>query len=164
MPMKGANDVFEVDVAAEGQPPTSDERMLATIGYLSYLVGFWLIAPFAIYLWQRERSRFVAFHAIQALALHLMLTVASMCLGAIFFVGFFGGFVVSAVGSKLLGYAIVAVAMLAWLAVLLVPFVWLVKAAWRAWHGERYGAPLAGRVALRVLDASGSQPAEGAIR
>jgi uncharacterized Tic20 family protein len=161
--MKGANDAFEVDVAPSGEPPTSDECMLATIAYVSYLIGFWLIVPFAIYLWQRDRSRYVAFHAVQALALHLMLTVATVLMVVIFVAGFFGGFVISAIGSKIVGYAIVVIAMLAWLAALFVPFVWLVKAAWRAWHGERYGAPLAGRIAARVLEGA-PRPAGGSSR
>lgn len=162
--MKGMSDVFEVDVAREGEPPTSDERMLATIAYVSYLIGFWLIVPFAIYLWQRGRSTFVAFHAVQALAIQLVLTVATMCMAGVFFAGFFGGVLVKELASEILGYAIFALAILVWLAMVFVPFLWLVKAAWRAWHGERYGAPLAGRIATRVLDAGATPSVKGSNR
>jgi uncharacterized membrane protein len=57
-------------VAAESTP-TSLERTLAAASHA--LTPFTLgLAPLAVYLWQRRRSRFVAFHALQA-ALHAAL-------------------------------------------------------------------------------------------
>lgn len=143
---------FGVEVAADGGRPTSDECMVAAIAYASGFIGFWYVGPLAIYLWQRERSRFVAFHAVQALALQLLLTLAWICFGVLLIAGVFGGGVARALGNEALGYAIMTIAGLCWLAMLLVPLVWSVQGALRAWHGSRTGAPIVGRLASRVID------------
>jgi len=57
---------------------TSEERTWAMLAHLSALLGYIVvlgqyIAPLVIYLVYRERSRFVAFHALQALYFQLAL-------------------------------------------------------------------------------------------
>ena len=52
------------ELAAPYQP-TSDEKTMATLAHALQPVGWW-IAPLVIYLIRRE-SKFVAFHAMQAL-------------------------------------------------------------------------------------------------
>jgi len=56
-------------------PPeiTSDEKTMATLAHVLQLVGWW-IAPLIIYLVKRD-SKFVAFHAMQALLWQLILMV-----------------------------------------------------------------------------------------
>jgi uncharacterized Tic20 family protein len=50
--------------------PTPDERTMATLAHVLQLVGSW-IAPLIILLVKRE-SRFVSFHALQALLLQIL--------------------------------------------------------------------------------------------
>jgi len=51
---------------------TQEDRMLAAASYLGYLVGFWLVVPIVVYVLKREKSRFVAFHALQAIVIHVL--------------------------------------------------------------------------------------------
>lgn len=55
------------------ETPSNEDRMLAAISYASYFTGFWLIVPIVIYLYRREKSRFVAHHALRAVLLHIAL-------------------------------------------------------------------------------------------
>jgi uncharacterized protein len=57
-------------------PPTSDERTFAMLAHLLQLFGGF-IAPLVIYLVKRD-SRFVAFHALQALIWQVTYFVLSM--------------------------------------------------------------------------------------
>ena len=50
--------------------PTQDERTMATLAHVLQIVGMW-IAPLIVFLVKRE-SRFVSFHALQALFLQLI--------------------------------------------------------------------------------------------
>lgn len=50
--------------------PSSDERTMATLAHVLQLVGWW-IAPLIILLVKRD-SRFVSFHALQALLLQVV--------------------------------------------------------------------------------------------
>jgi uncharacterized membrane protein len=63
--------------------PTQDDRTMATLAHILQLVG-WFIAPLVIFLIKRE-SRFVSFHALQA----LFLQFAYMVLGGVFMAGWF---------------------------------------------------------------------------
>ncbi len=53
--------------------PSQDDRVLAACAHLSFLAGFWLIAPIAIYVAKRKESHFVAFTALQAVVVQLLL-------------------------------------------------------------------------------------------
>ena len=53
--------------------PTSDEKTMATLAQVLQLVGWW-IAPLIIYLIRRE-SKFVAFHAMQALLWQILVMI-----------------------------------------------------------------------------------------
>src|SRR5438094_7023424 len=63
---------------SDSGPTTADERTMAMVAHLlgaaGYLLSFgalsWL-GPLLIYLFKREQSRFVAFHALQSLAFQL---------------------------------------------------------------------------------------------
>jgi uncharacterized membrane protein len=50
---------------------TPEERINVGAAYLSVFIGLWFFAPLALYLWKGKSSRFVAFHAAQAIVLHL---------------------------------------------------------------------------------------------
>src|SRR5215471_9211985 len=62
--------------------PTQDECTMATLAHALVLIGGW-IAPLIIFLIRRQ-SRFVSFHALQALLLQILHVIAIM----IFVVGF----------------------------------------------------------------------------
>jgi len=112
---------------------TSDERLWGMLAHLSALLGYVVglgqyIAPLVIYLVYRERSRFVAFHALQALyfqlallvlwAIVIILTLITCGLGAIF--------------------AVVPIVL---------NLVFVLMAAIRANNGEWYELPLVGAIA-----------------
>ncbi|MBK8258817.1 MAG: DUF4870 domain-containing protein [Polyangiaceae bacterium] len=52
--------------------PSQEDRILAALSYLGYFLGFWLLIPIVIYVLKREKSRFVAHHALRAVLLHLI--------------------------------------------------------------------------------------------
>jgi uncharacterized protein len=66
---------------------TSDEKTMATLAHILQLVGWW-IAPLIIYLVKRD-SKFVAFHAMQALLWQLVLMVLWFAAMIIWFVTIF---------------------------------------------------------------------------
>jgi uncharacterized protein len=70
-------------------PPeiTSDEKTMATLAHVLQLVGWW-IAPLIIYLVKRD-SKFVAFHAMQALLWQLVLMVLWFAAMIVWFVTIF---------------------------------------------------------------------------
>ncbi len=77
-----------------------DERILAALAHISVLLPmFGLIAAIVIWVTQKERSRFVAFQALQAVAFQLLLIIAwfagMACYMGTFFLTFFGAFAVS---------------------------------------------------------------------
>lgn len=65
--MKGTNTIL----------PTQDERVMAALSHVSALMPFMgVIAPIVIWVTQREKSRYVAFQALQALAYQLCMILA----------------------------------------------------------------------------------------
>lgn len=67
--------------------PAGEERQWAMLAHLSILLNLvtalgGLIAAFLIYLFYRERSRYVAFHALQSLVFQLIAWVGSGLLAA----------------------------------------------------------------------------------
>jgi uncharacterized Tic20 family protein len=57
--------------------PTPDERVLAALSHISVLLPLMgVIAPIVIWVTQREKSQFVAFQSLQALAYQLSMIVA----------------------------------------------------------------------------------------
>lgn len=52
--------------------PSQEDRLLAAAAYLGYFTGFWLVVPIVVYVFRREKSRFVAHHAMRAVLLHLI--------------------------------------------------------------------------------------------
>ncbi len=74
---------------AELSSPGPDERSFAMLAHALQIVG-WFIAPLVIFLVRRE-SRFVAFHALQA----LLFQIAYMVLMGILFAGMFAAMFLS---------------------------------------------------------------------
>jgi uncharacterized membrane protein len=71
-------------VTPDSVPLTQDERTMAILGHVLQLVGWW-IAPLIIFLIRRQ-SRFVSFHALQALLLQIVFSVLLFLIIGGFFV------------------------------------------------------------------------------
>jgi uncharacterized membrane protein len=83
----GATDptsIAPATIAPNPFAPTLDERTMALLAHLLQIVGLW-IAPLIIFVVKRE-SRFVSFHALQALLLQV-LYLFLMALGVVFWFG-----------------------------------------------------------------------------
>ena len=113
--------------------PRSDERFFAM---LSYALGFWfpVVAPLIIFLLRRD-SRFVSFHALQAMFIPLGL----MLLGAI-------AGVLTAIGLGLVAFPI-------FVFIAIAGFIgWLCKifGAFKSFNGEWYRVPMVSSYAERI--------------
>jgi uncharacterized Tic20 family protein len=109
---------------------TPEERTWAMLAHLSALLGYVVvlgqyIAPLVIYLVYRERSRFVAFHALQALYFQLALLL-------LWIVVFVATLVTCGLGAI---FAVVPIVL---------NLVFVLMAAIRANSGEWYELPLVG--------------------
>ncbi|RPI32720.1 MAG: DUF4870 domain-containing protein [Chloroflexota bacterium] len=69
---------------ATASSPTSDERALSALGYF---LG--LIVALVVRATHKDRSRFVRFHSVQAIAFDILLMVFMMLFVAVLFVGMF---------------------------------------------------------------------------
>ncbi|HVY49701.1 MAG TPA: DUF4870 domain-containing protein [Minicystis sp.] len=133
--------------------PSQDDRVLAGLCHVSLFIGFPVVGPLVVYAIYREKSRFVAFHSLQAAMTHL----AALPLG-------FAGAILAMIASVVAGalahgsgaFAPIAV-MIAWGFGLGVPWLGVVAysiyAGVRAFSGELYRIPGAAALADRVLDA-----------
>ncbi|APR87640.1 hypothetical protein A7982_12989 [Minicystis rosea] len=123
------------------------ERVLASAAYLSALGGFWLIVPAALYLWRGKTSRFIGFHAVQA----VMLQVALIPIGAIAIGACMGLMILlDGVGHAASALGIVLAYLVLGLAVMLPAAItlWMGLCALR---GQPKSLPLLGRWARRVV-------------
>ena len=136
--------------------PTSDEKTMAIFAHVFQLFGGW-IAPLIIFLVKRQ-SRFVSFHALQALLLqivHLVIIVVVMLLlFAVSFGSFFSSMSHSTPGriEPPVGLFVVfplfwLVFMADWIAILLLAIIYGIKAS----RGEWAEYPVIGRWARRIL-------------
>ena len=65
--------IREVEDSPISMSTLRSNRMWAAAGYLSFFVGFWIVVPAIAYAWKGRYSRFVAFHAVQAVLLQVAL-------------------------------------------------------------------------------------------
>lgn len=141
--------------APPAQATTQEERILAAVGYLGYVTGFWLVLPIAIYVLKRERSRFVAHHAMRAILLHLLavpLLVFGWALAAAVHIGMV--FLLDDHGrspSRGAEAGLFVVMILAWVLPWLVYLCVSVLGAIRAFQGRLHAGSLLGRVVERLL-------------
>jgi len=144
-----------VQAQAPGAPPAAlpnqDDRMMAAVSHLSFFVGFWLVGPIAFYVIKRKESRFVAFHAMQALVAHVL----SMVLMVVGFVGIAVSMGIAGIAAQREPAALVLalVMVLVFGAMGLGLAVVNAVAAYKAWVGEMWSIPLAGRIAHGIIGA-----------
>jgi uncharacterized membrane protein len=127
-----------------------NERVLASASYFSSFSGFWFVVPGVVYLWKGKQSRFLGFHAIQAILLQVALIPVT-------FFGLGVGYALSAAIVLLAGdskgaaiAAMIALFTLTGLAVTVptAATVWLGLCALR---GQPRALPLLGRWANAVI-------------
>ena len=115
----------------QGQSPqvTSDDQTLAMLSYILALVAS-IIAPLVIYLVKMNGSRYVRFHAAQALNMGITAIIESI---AILIVG-----IILAVATH--GFGILLM-VLAFLALGIAHLVYLILGAVRAYQGQQFRVP-----------------------
>jgi len=132
---------------------TPDERTMATLAHALQLIGSW-IAPLIIFL-IRRRSRFVAFHALQA----LLLQIVHVTVLVLFVIGIFITMVLYVVPSadkhpQDLPVGFFVLFPLLWLVFVVLGIGTLVIAiiyAIKAGRGEWADYPVLGKVARKML-------------
>ena len=136
-------------VPAPFPEPTQDERTMATLAHALQFVGSF-IAPLVIFLIKRE-SRFVTFHALQAILLQLTFLIVAFGSMMVFFVAIMA--TLPAHGSNNPPFAVFFFPLI-WLVlmgghvtVLVLAIVYAVKAG----KGEWAGYPIIGGLARRIL-------------
>lgn len=132
--------------------PTQDERTMATLAQALSLLGF--LAPLIIFLIKRQ-SRFVSFHALQALLWHIAYMVLIFIVGAVFFAIFTFIFVTHPAikDSPPVGLFIIFIPLF-WLVLIASSFSNLILAvvyAIKAAQGEWANYPIFGAWARRIL-------------
>ncbi len=136
-------------VAIIPEEPTSDEKTFAVLAHVLQLVG-WFIAPLIILL-VKSRSKFVVFHALQALFLQIAYMLVAGSIMTAFIVSFFAS--LPAMDSKHPPVAIFLAFPFFWMGMMLCYVLMLVLAivfALRAGRGEWAAYPLIGRLAAKV--------------
>lgn len=145
--------MLEVQPQSEAVP-TQDERTMAILAHVLQIVGWW-VAPLIIFLIKRE-SRFVAFHALQALFLQILY----MLLMGIFMVVWVAGIILTVATAPAqkgaappVGlFVLMPVVWLGWMGMwagmIVVAIVYGIKAG----RGEWAEYPVLGGWALSVLD------------
>ncbi|MFN7018707.1 MAG: DUF4870 domain-containing protein [Fimbriimonadales bacterium] len=126
-------------------PLTDEERLWGMLAHLLTLLGYVIaigqyVVPLVIYLAYKDRSRFVAFHALQALYFQLILLVGSILLAV---VGFFIVIITCGVGAILV--------FLLGVAYTIVALVYTIWPAIEASRGAWFELPLAGGWARATL-------------
>ncbi|HWX55002.1 MAG TPA: DUF4870 domain-containing protein [Verrucomicrobiae bacterium] len=136
--------------------PTQDEKTMALFAHLLQLIVGW-IGPLVMFLIKRE-SRFVSFHALQALLLQVALVIGIMVFAMFGMLLTFltvastavhqpPGHVDPPVGIFLMILLIWIVAIGSWILVLVSAIVYGIKAS----HGEWAEYPVLGRWARKIL-------------
>src|SRR3990170_6392259 len=79
-----------MDTPASPPLPSQDERIMAALAHAGIILPFTgILAPIVIWVTQKDKSRYVAFQAIQALSYHLILFLGGILGFACYFASFF---------------------------------------------------------------------------
>ena len=131
---------------------SQDERTMATLAHVLQVVGWW-IAPLIIFLVQRK-SRFVSFHALQALLLQIAYMILMFCFAMLWVVLIFATIAQHGGDKGAPPPAFFLVMPLVWLGfmgmwvfVLVIAIVYAIKAG----RGEWANYPVIGRIARSFL-------------
>jgi uncharacterized membrane protein len=141
---------------------TPDERTMATLAHALQLIGSW-IAPLVIFL-IRRRSRFVSFHALQALLLQIVHTIIVVALMVLWLTTIFsivfhqtGGQPPEFPPALLIFIPLVWLGFMGlWIGTLIIAILYAIKAG----RGEWADYPIIGKLSRRILKL---EPTEGRI-
>ena len=134
-------------------PPTQDERVSAMLAHVLQIFT-WFIGPLIIYVVRRD-SRFVAFHALQALLLQGVYFVGGTLLMILWFGVMIGGMVLvgepgkPSAGQPVTFFLLFALVWLLWMACWVLTMVLGIVYGIKASSGEWAEYPLIGRLARR---------------
>jgi hypothetical protein len=144
--------------------PTSDDKLMAGLAHLSVFI-FPLIVPLIVWILQREKSPWAAFHGLQALFWHLLATVGSLLFFCCYMVALFGMFplialtesgnmsgdgtasLMAAFGSFFLIFGVLGVFGVLYLVYLVIAII----AAVQAFQGKTFRYPIVGGIAARYI-------------
>lgn len=134
--------------------PTQDERVMATLAHALQLILSW-IAPLVIFLTHRN-SRFVSFHALQALLLQILQVIVIVVCFVVWFVLMFSALFVSGAGKHAANppVGLFVVFPLLWLLLMgtwITGFIVVIVYAVKANRGEWAEYPVLGRLARKLL-------------
>lgn len=132
---------------------TPDERTMATLAHALQLIGSW-IAPLIIFL-IRRRSRFVSFHALQALLLQIVHTIIVVVLMVFWFSTIFSVVFHQTSGKApdfppvfFILFPLVWLGFMAlWVGTLIIAILYAIKAG----RGEWADYPVLGKLARKIL-------------
>lgn len=149
----------EIDLGQGGEP-SGEEKMIAAATYLLGFIGFWLVGALVIYFWQRKRSVFVAYHAVQSVILQAWIFVVVSSAVVLVLVGFVG---MAWAGSRSsiggwFPYVLTGGLMLMYGFIIIAPIYWHLRGAWVAAQGKLYHAPIFGRLADKFIDPAPPSP------
>jgi uncharacterized protein len=131
---------------------TQEDRTMAVLAHALQTVG-WFIAPLVILIMKRD-SRFVSFHALQALLLQVAYVLMWVVFAVIWFAAIFGTLAQGGAQANqpppliFMFFPLIWLAGMAfWIFMIVVVVVYSIKAG----RGEWAGYPLLGRLAKRIL-------------
>lgn len=136
------------NAAAIEAAQTPEDRIVAGAAYLSTFVpGLWVLCPLVIYYWKGRSSRFIGFHAVQALLLDVALVPA---VGAILLLMVVIGNALAQRGPSMQVYVnVVTVSM--FFAAFALPFISLIWMGVRVMRGHAGVLPVLGRLARGII-------------
>jgi uncharacterized membrane protein len=111
---------------------TQEERTLAALGHGLTFVDGGILLPFVLYLLQKDKSQFVAFHCLQSIYFGLLAAVVLVIFGLPLYVLTCG------------------LGMILFLPLAVAYFVWEIVSIVKAYNGEWYMLPIVGRWAYET--------------
>lgn len=138
--------IREVEEAPISTSTLRSNRMWAAAGYFAFFVGAWIVVPAIAYAWRGRGSRFVAFHAVQAVLLQVAF-IPCMAVGMVFSDALH--FVSGSRRGHETGAELIAVVVMALLATSpILATAWL---GFSALRGKTRALPALGRWAKRIV-------------
>ena len=131
---------------------TSDERTMAVLANALQMVGAW-IGPLIILLVKRE-SRFVSFHALQALLLQVVHVIVMVVFMVLWFAMIFSGIILAQEhhsSPPLIIFAVFPLFWLVWMCIWVFTLVIVILYSIKAGRGEWAEYPIFGKIARRIL-------------
>ena len=132
--------------------PTQDERTYATLAHALQMVGWW-IAPLIIF-FVKSDSKFVRFHALQALLLQICQIIFMFAFMIVWFAVIFGTIAQAQAhpsGPPPFFFILAPLVWLGWMAWFVIMIILVVMYSIKAGHGEWKGYPVLGRLAAHFL-------------